>query len=510
MTEEPLASLEPHALWEQFDTIRKIPRESKHESAVIDYIRAFADERGYRYRTDTAGNIVVCKPAAEGYEDAPIVVLQGHVDMVCEKLPEVDHDFRSDPIPVIREEEWITAAGTSLGADNGIGVAAALAVLDDETLTHGPLECLFTVDEETGLTGAFALENDMLEGRIMLNLDSEEAGSIYVGCAGGGAAMLYLPIAPLPEMIEVEWQAAKITVSGLRGGHSGVDAHEQRANAIKLLGRMLWTLAQTCAVRVVAMEGGSKHNAIPRDASAALLVVEDELDELDAQFTSELEAIRSYYRPIDPAIEMGFETVEDASIDECAVPNCTQSRRLIDLIQALPHGVQAMSYDIEELVETSSNLAIVKMIDDAEEIETVGFDPETTPQMVFLHESVRSSVDTELDAARARIEAVAALVGAAVERGDAYPGWKPDLDSDVLQLTKAVYRDLFDEEPEVKAIHAGLETGIVGEKFPGMDMVSFGPEIQHPHSPDERVEIPTVGDFYSLLLTVLERLAETS
>ena len=479
-----LEDLEPKLLWKQFDEIRKIPRCSKHEEKIRAYILDFAKRHGLKTKTDAAGNIVISKPASQGMENKPVVILQGHMDMVCEKNSDVTHDFTKDPIKLKRDGDLLTADGTTLGSDNGIGIATGLAILEDKSLKHGPIEALFTVDEETGLTGAFAMKSDMLTGRIMLNLDSEEFGVLTVGCAGGGDTKIKLPIKiqPLGKNLE----SIQVKVSGLRGGHSGIDIHEQRGNAIKLLARLLWRTAGKHDFYLTEIHGGDKHNAIPREAVAKVSINAADKTRFIADLQAEEKAILEEIKPIDPKFKMdvdGSETLTTAF-------NKNSQVTLLNLLHGLPHGVYKMSYDISDLVETSTNLATVRVKGNVAVVGT----------------SSRSSISSALQDMRDRIHAVAALSGAKVTEENPYPGWKPNLDSKILALSKQVYKDMFNEEPKVEAIHAGLECGIIGEKFPGVDMISIGPTIKYPHSPEEQVSIHSVEQFYTFILKILENV----
>ncbi|MFW3146113.1 MAG: aminoacyl-histidine dipeptidase [Thermoplasmatota archaeon] len=481
MVDDVLKGLEPKLLWKHFDEIRKIPRCSKSEDKVIDYIVSFAKEQGLDYKKDTAGNTVVKKPASTGKDGSPIVVLQGHVDMVCEKNKETKFDFSKEPIRLRKEGDYLYATGTTLGADNGIGVCAALAVLEDRELVHGPIEALFTVDEETGLTGAFALGGDMLEGRMMINLDTEEERALYVGCAGGGESDIRLPV--LWE--EPKGKALHINFHGMKGGHSGVDIHLGRANALKLLARMLWKAAREHEFSIAEFTAGDKHNAIPREAEAMILA-RGEMGPIKALITEAFEEIRFEYKSIEPGMAIDFKEVD--------LPKRTMteedSRRTLHLIVSLPHGVMRMSPYIPDLVETSTSMAKIR-----------------TEEEVYIQLASRSSSKSQLESLRDRIEAISVLACATAERGQAYPGWLPNLDSKVLATLKEAAMELWIKEPEIKAIHAGLETGIIGEKFSGMDMASMGPQIENPHSPDERVRIPSVADFWDLLALTLKKLS---
>jgi len=484
---DPLASLVPRALWGHFASIAAIPRPSKQEQRVADWVLGLAAERGLATRRDTAGNIAIDVPASRGREAAPIVILQGHLDMVCEKNKDTEHDFVRDPIRPVLDGEWIRAQGTTLGADNGIGVAAALAAATDPALAHGPLELLLTIDEETGLTGAKDLDPALLRGRTLVNLDSEEDGKLFVGCAGGSDCHLTLAGQREPQ-IASSW-TYQLDVRGLRGGHSGIQIHENRGNALKLLTRVLRAAAAAGVdVGLARIAGGSKHNAIPREAEAVLTLDPAEEGRLRGVIACMLEGFRDELAGIDDGL-----TVElaPAALDLPVLRQASRDR-LLDLLSALPHGVLAMSRDIPGLVETSSNLAVCAEGDDGH---------------VRIVTSSRSSVASALRAVVDTIRAAAHLAGAAIDVHDGYPGWKPDLRSPVLAATQEVFTELWGRAPEVTAVHAGLECGLLGEKIPGLDMISFGPQIEGAHSPDERVSIPSVERFYTALGRLLDRLS---
>jgi dipeptidase D len=479
-----LKNLKPKLVWKQFDNIRKIPRCSKHEEQIRAYILDFAKQQRLQAKTDKAGNVVIIKPASRGMENKPTVILQGHMDMVCEKNSNVDHDFSKDPIELKREGDILTADGTTLGADNGIGVAIGLAVLEDKTVKHGPIEALFTVDEETGLTGAFAIGSKMLQGRIMLNLDSEDFHVITVGCAGGGESKIELPVKR--QVMKSSFESMVVKVSGLRGGHSGVDIHEQRGNAVKLLGRLLWKTAQKYEFFISDIRGGDKHNAIPREAVATVSLNNTDKAMFVKALKTEATDIASEIKSIDPNFKL--ETAKTNRADRAL--DTESQTKLLHLLHGLPHGVHTMSYDIPTLVETSTNLATVAIKRDT----------------VVFGLSSRSSIKSALQDMRDHIRAIASLSGATITEDTPYPGWKPNLDSEILALAKQVHKDMYTEDPTVEAIHAGLECGIIGEKFPGMDMISIGPTIKYPHSPEEQVHISTVDEFYKYVLNILKNV----
>jgi dipeptidase D len=477
-----IENLEPKLVWKHFDEIRKIPRCSKHEEKIRDYIVNFAKKQELQTKIDSVGNVVILKPAAAGMQKKPTVILQGHMDMVCEKNSDVKFDFSKDPIQLKINGDLLTANGTTLGADNGIGLAISLAILEDKKLQHGPIESLYTIDEETGLTGAFAMKSDMLTGKIMLNLDSEDFGVITVGCAGGGDSIIELPVKM--QAIQGDMENFVIKVSGLRGGHSGVDIHEQRGNAIKILTRLLWKTSQKFNFSLFDIKGGDKHNAIPREAYAELSIEKKNKTAFIAALKAEEREILDEIKPIDPNLKVDVQSSEPSK----TVFDKLSQTTLLNLLHGLPHGVHQMNYDIKTLVNTSTNLATISVKD----------------HTIVIGMSSRSPMKSALQDIRNRIKAIASLAGAKVSEGTPYPGWKPDLQSKILALSKKTFKDMFKAEPKIEAIHAGLECGIIGEKFPGMDMISIGPTLKNPHSPEEQLHISTVDKFYKYLLKILE------
>ncbi len=484
---DAIKGLKPESMWEHFYELSQIPRCSREEEAVRDYILTVAERNKLEHKMDEVGNLVVKKPASKGLENKPVIVLQGHLDMVCEKNKGTDHDFSSDPIKLKRDGDWMKAEGTTLGSDNGIGVAAALAWMEDKETKHAPMEFLFTIDEETGLTGAREISKDMLDGKILLNMDSEEDGAVYIGCAGGQDAELFLSYAT--ENIPSGFEPVLIKLSGLKGGHSGLNIHEGRGNAIKLLNRFLWKALPQVSGRLASFEGGSKHNAIPREAEAVVFLPKDKKSELKKLVEKYDGIFKDEYKPIDPDVklsmeESGFDAPEEMYTSQL-------HNRFMNLIYSIPHGVLAMSHAIPGLVETSTNLAVISRKDDDIAILT----------------SQRSSVGTELTEIHDMVLACGYQAGAQVKSGGGYPAWKPNPDSPLLKRAKKVYQKLYDKEPEVKAIHAGLECGIIGDKFPGMDMISFGPTIMGAHSPDEKVQISTVEKFWKFLDALIKDIS---
>ncbi len=480
-----VSELSPTQLWGHFDRILTIPRGSKNEERIAAYVISVAQRRGLEHERDATGNIVVRKPAAPGVSSDEPTALQCHLDMVNEKNEEVDHDFEKDPIAPRRDDGYLLATGTTLGSDNGIGVAASLALMESQDVRHGPLEFLFTVDEVTGLTGAAGLQPGFLRARRLVNLDTEEEGALYVGCAGGAGVDIELELEYEPAARGT--RARSVKLKGLRGGHSGVDIHLQRANANKLLARALAGAAGRQEFRLAHFQGGNMHNAIPREASALVVLPADGEAAFREALEGELAALREEFAGAEPDFTWIVEAADPPG--EVLAPDA--HRRLLNLVTALPHGVHSYSYDIPELVETSCNLATVRMEDGR----------------ALLHVSNRSSVASALDGVQRQVAAVGRLAGAAVRYDEGYPGWKPDMQSELLAVARRVYGECFGKEPEVKAVHAGLECGIIGEKYPGMDMISLGPQIEFPHSPDERVKIDSVGDFYRALARILEELA---
>ncbi|MDZ7317026.1 MAG: aminoacyl-histidine dipeptidase [candidate division KSB1 bacterium] len=480
----PFEGLKPALLWKHFDRLRQIPRPSGQEKAAADYVLSVAKSLGLEAEQDAVGNVVVRKKASPGHENAPTVVLQSHLDMVCEKNADKVFDFNRDPIQVKIKDGWLTADGTTLGADNGIGVAAMLAIFEDNTLIHGPLEGLFTVDEERGLVGARGIPKDALKGRILINLDSEDLGVFSIGCAGGRDSNLTLPIRRRKPSGEI---GLDLQLSGLKGGHSGVDIHLGRGNAIKILNRLLYQANQKRPFELVSLEGGDKHNAIPREAFARIVIRKNDLDELKTWFAQAIDEIRREFYPAEDQIVFNLKTTDEKG--EVLIPE--DQKRLTALLFALPHGVLAMSRVIEKLVETSNNVAAVHTKADRIEILC----------------SSRSSNMNALQATVDKIKAIAELAGAAVEQPPGYPGWQPNLDSPILKLAMSTFKQVTGKEARYEAIHAGLECGIIGERFPGMDMISIGPTIKYPHSPDEKVEIASVELFYQHVIKMLEALA---
>jgi dipeptidase D len=477
----PFEGLKPEDIWKHFNEILKIPHCSGNEAHFGDYIISHAKRLNLDWKRDEVGNVLVSMKASAGKENSPGLILQGHLDMVCEKNSDVDHDFSKDAIQAEMKGEWIGAKGTTLGSDNGIGVAAALAIMEEDSLIHGPLEFLFTVDEETGLTGATKIKPDFLQGKILLNLDSEDEGVFTIGCAGGADTEIALP---LKRKDETEGELFRLKLFGFRGGHSGIDINNGRGNAIKLLSRMLWQVSKTNWFELVAIEGGNKRNAIPREAWADIYFNSSQKESLELSFKESFDKIQDEYKAVEGNSAFSLKKSEAEKVNPLAPES---QAALINFLFTLPHGVLSMHPEMKGLVETSTNLAIVHTLTDHAQIIS----------------SSRSSIASGLEATRDAIAALSETIGAEINQPEGYPGWKPDLKSEILQKCKKIYHKIFHKEPEVGAIHAGLECGIIGEKFPGMDMISFGPTIQHPHSPEEKVHIGSVQKFWDFLTAVL-------
>lgn len=483
-----LNSLEPRLLWRFFLELSRIPRGSKHEAAAARWVLEQARAAGCDVEQDAAGNVLARKRATPGREGAPTVALQSHVDMVCEKNEGTVHDFSRDPIDVYLDGDQVRARGTTLGADDGMGVAASLAVLASGDLVHGPIEALFTVDEETGLSGAQALRPGWLRARYLLNLDSEQEGELTIGCAGGLDSVATRKVARVsPVSPGTGRQPVRLKLFGLKGGHSGIDIAAGRANAIQLLGKALAAVARARPLELVSVSGGSKRNAIPREASAVVRVEPARRAVLATDVARLQSDWRAAFGARDPGITISIQEAEGAGLGDAAPMAPADASDVIGLLADGPHGVEEMSPELAGLVQTSTNLGIVETIGD-------------TVQLCFL---TRSSVEASRRALVERIARRCALAGFAVEQQGGYPGWKPEPASGLVRLVDGAHANLFGKPMVVRAIHAGLECGIIGEKYPGMEMVSFGPTLADAHTPDERVSVPTVATFWKLLVGVL-------
>ena len=477
-----LSELKPESVFYYFSEICKVPRPSKKEEKIISYLENFAAEQKLEIKKDEVGNILIKKPATPGKENLKTVVLQSHVDMVCEKNNDVEHDFLADPIETIIDGEWLKAKGTTLGADNGIGVATELAILAANDIEHGPIECLFTIDEETGLTGAFALKEGFMSGDILLNLDSEDEGELFIGCAGGIDSVGEFHYREVP--VPTGYFFFRVDVKGLKGGHSGGDIHLGRGNANKILNRFLSQTAKKYDLYICEVNGGNLRNAIPREAYALCAVPHDAKEPVRVDLNIFIADIENEFAvsELDLKLTLQSETPRKTAIDQ------DTSSRLLKTLYAVPHGVYAMSQDIPGLVETSTNLASIKMIDS---------------KKIKIETSQRSSILSARNDMANTVRAAFELGGARVSFGEGYPGWKPNPHSEILEIAVASYKRLFGVDAKVKAIHAGLECGLFLDKYPGLDMISFGPTLTGVHSPDERMHIPSVEKFWNHLLDVL-------
>jgi dipeptidase D len=477
--------LEPSGIWKFFDEITKVSRPSKKEGKIVQFLMDFAKSYSLEAQKDAANNVLIRKAATPGMENLKTTILQSHVDMVCEKNNDVKHDFENDPIQTYIDGDWVKARGTTLGADDGIGVAASMAILASKNLQHGPLECLFTTDEETGLTGAYALRKDFLTGKILINLDTEEEGEFYIGCAGGKNIMATFKYEK--EKIPAGYFWFRTDVKGLNGGHSGSEIDKGLGNANKILARYLWTIMQECPLLISEFNGGNLSNAIPREAYAIAgipVAYKEKASVILNMLQADVEAELAY---MDKDVKLALESVNAPEI----TIGSGVTRNLINALYACPHGVMGMSFEIPGLVETSTNLASVKMKED---------------DTILVTTSQRSSTNSlKVDIAN-MATAVFDLAGASIKATDGYPGWKPNANSVILKISDRVYESLFGNKPEIKAIHAGLECGLFLEKYPYLDMISCGPTIRGAHSPEERIEIATVDKWWKFLVELLKNI----
>lgn len=480
---EDILGLEPKRVWYYFNEVCKIPHGSGNESGLRDYIVGVAKKLGLEYKTDERGNVVVRKPANNS-KSSKTIVLQGHLDMVCEAEKGRKFDPSKDPIKPYADGDWIKAEGTSLGADNGIALAVVLALLESKDIEHGPLECLMTVEEETGLFGATALSSDMLKGKTMINMDTEVDDTLYVGCAGGRTYVFELPCKETP--VPDGYVGLHISVSGLKGGHSGLEIHQQRGNANKILGRILGEIKMKCGLILSSFDGGTKHNVIPFDASATIAVKKENKEKIEKIIGGFIPVIKNELSKADPNCKIDFKTVQLSNVIEKNV-----SDKIINFINAAPHGVLKMSLDIEGLVQTSVNLAVVKMEKGKCSITVLA----------------RSSVESESDATIEQYLSLAELVGAKIAESNGYPGWQPNINSPILNLVKKVFKGVYNKEPNITAIHAGLECGVIGAKYPDIDMIAIGPELHDVHSPNEKLGIKSTQNFWKFATKILEEVA---
>ena len=485
-----IRDLKPQSVFTYFEEILQIPRPSKKEEKIIAYLKDFAIKKSFDYEIDKVGNVVIRKPATKGFENRKTVILQSHIDMVCEKNNDTIHDFEKDPIDAYIDGDWIKTRGTTLGGDDGIGVAAAMAVLTDESVEHGAIECLFTIDEETGMTGAENLQEGFLKGDILINLDSEDEGELFMGCAGGKDTEAIFNFEK--EAIRPHSYSARINVKGFKGGHSGDEIDNKLGNAIKVLVRLLLKLDKLIegGIQISEIEGGNLRNAIAREATAVISIQNHHQKELIGTTINRFAAeVETEFIQTEKNIRIEMESTDSPQF---AIDSHTQENLLLAL-QGVYHGVFAMSQTIEGLVETSSNLASVKMLNDHQiEVDT----------------SQRSSIESAKENIVQTVASIFKLAGAEVKSTGDYPGWEPNINSPILDITEKSYIKLFDNKPKVLAIHAGLECGLFLTKFPNLDMVSFGPTIKGAHSPEERLDIPTVLKFWDLLVDVLKNVPE--
>ena len=480
-----LSQLKPAPLWSYFEEICQVPRPSKKEEKIREYLIGFGKKHKLETLQDEAGNVIIRKPASPGKENLKTVILQSHMDMVCEKNSDSPHDFLLDPIRPYIDGEWVRAKGTTLGADDGIGMATQLAILASDTLEHGPLECLFTVDEETGLTGAFGMKPGFMTGSILINLDSEDEGEIFIGCAGGMDTVARF--SHREKKITGTCAAFLIRVGGLQGGHSGDDIHKGRGNSIKILTRLLWQAAHKHQLRIAKLEGGNLRNAIPREASATVIIPQKHTEKFLQDADAYIKDVKYEFGITEPSL---FLSVEATELPEKAMSRKLQ-RKLLNSLYGCPHGVLTMSQRMPGMVETSTNLASVRVSEE-------GYLEICTSQR-------SDTASSKLDIAR-MVESVFRLAGAKVTHSDGYPGWSPNPDSEILKISVKAYEDLFASPPVVRSIHAGLECGLFLEKYPGLDMISIGPTLKGVHSPDERLEIASVVRFWDFLVEVMKRI----
>ncbi|NLO18916.1 MAG: aminoacyl-histidine dipeptidase [Ignavibacteria bacterium] len=482
-----LAGIQPEKVWHYFEEICKIPHPSKKEEKLAAYIINWAKEKNFEVQRDKLGNICIRKPSTPCMQDRLPVIIQGHIDMVCEKNADVEFDFDNDPIQCYIDGDWVKAKGTTLGADNGIGVAMGMAILDSTDIPHPAVELLCTLDEETGLTGAIQLGTDLLKGKILINLDSEEDGTFTIGCAGGlntSASLKYDADTPLANSLGYQ-----ITIKGLRGGHSGIEIHDGRGNAARLLNRVIYELNKQFDFQLSSFDSGSKHNAIPREAFAVIALPKGNEQKFNEEIKKFNDILKNEYLTKEPNLSL-----EAAPFDlPKRVMTKQMQEKVIKSFYAMPHGVVRMSPDMPGLVQTSTNFAVV----------------ETRENEIFVLTSQRSSVETEKQDLANKVRIALELGGFEVSQGDGYPAWQPNVNSPILKTAIEVYKNIFGEEPKIESIHAGLETGLIGEKYPGMDMLSFGPNLRDVHSPDERVQISTTEKCWKLLLEILKNIPKS-
>ncbi len=481
---EVLKGLKPELVWHFFEELSKYPRPSKQEEKVAAFLKGWAKDNGFKVKEDAIGNFTISKPATKGMENRLPVCIQGHIDMVCEKNSDVEFDFENEGIKMQVDGDWVKAMGTTLGADNGIGVAMGMAVLASKEIAHPDIELLCTLDEETGLTGANGLGSDLLNAKVLINLDSEEDGSFTIGCAGGmNTRGIYKYVA---EAVPADTVAYKLTVKGLKGGHSGIEIHDGRGNAAKFMTRLLWNLTNKLNVRLVDFNSGNKHNAIPREGFATVIVSKA----AENDFKAFVKAFDAQYKAEFNSKEPNLSIFAEPATMPTRVLSQEVQKNLLNSFYVMPHGVYRMSPDIPGLVQTSTNFAIIETKDDVIDVLT----------------SQRSSVETEKDDMVRKVQCAFELGGAEAKFGDGYPAWQPNIHSPLLKIGKDVYTKMYGKEPLVEVIHAGLECGIIGDKYHGMDMISFGPNLRDVHSPDEKVEISSTARCFDFLVELLKNI----
>ena len=470
-----------------FEQINQIPRCSKQEQQISRWLQQWALDRGVPVKSDSAGNLVLQVPASDGFAHAPIVILQGHLDMVCEKQDGSDHDFSKDPIRMVQDGPWLTAGETTLGADNGIAIALALALVDNPEVSHPPLELFFTVEEETGLTGVLKMDPSLLSGKILINLDSEDEGVFVVGCAGGRNTTINRPLDL--KILDGDYDLLSVSAQGMKGGHSGVDIAKHRANANKVMARLLSAGMAVVPLQLVALKGGTGRNVIPRGCEALVACRRDSIDALERMIGSVADLIKQEYKTADPELNVSIENIGPVNAGQHGVTE-NDTAAMVNLLAALPSGPVDMAEDFPLLVQTSTNLSLVEINNDRLAVTT----------------NQRSSVPSRLDAICLAVEAVGRLAGATVQTGAGYPSWPMNRESPLLKRCTALYRELFDSAPTVQIMHAGLECGVIGDRCPGMDMISLGPTMENPHSPSERLYLPSVEKVWRFMVALLKSL----
>lgn len=479
------SDLKPELVWTYFREICSIPRLSKNEAKIREYLLRFAQKNNLESREDEVGNILIIRPSSPGFEKRKTVVLQSHMDMVGEKNADHPHNWTKDPIIPVIKDGWVTASGTTLGADDGVGIAAQMAILADKNITTGTIECLFTVDEESGMTGAINLKPGFFEGRILINLDSEDEGILYIGCAGGMdtvGEMQYIPEAPGSGT-----EALDVSVTGLRGGHSGDEIHKGFGNSVKIMNRLLWNLSNEFSIFLSTFDGGNLRNAIPREAFAKIVVEKTSKDSIKKWISDFNDLMLDELGHIEKDLKI---SVRDSELPDKVMDRDNQSK-LLSSLTCCPHGPIAWSKEMDDLVETSTNLASVKFVEN---------------NTIRIVTTQRSSIDSSKRDVAAMVETCMNLAGAKVDHSSGYPGWRPNMSSEILNITRNSYRKLFGNDPQVRSIHAGLECGLIFEKFKGIDMISFGPTIRGAHTPEEKIEIRTAQMFWDLLLDILDNI----